>query len=996
MAINLQVQTVKSNNLDTNKNVNTLGVLTLTEKDIHFGTGTKNITYGGSSYDDTELKALINNKLDTSTYDTDKVTYALKSEIPSTDNLVTKDEITDFITSDALTDYAKTTDIPDITNLATKDELNALDIPDVSNLATKDELSLKANTTDLDNYATTTNVGDITTLKTGDKTSVVNAINEIDTAIENIKASGYDDSKLRTEISNWLAEKQDKLTAGDNITIDDTGKISATSSATYDDTELNNKITAVENSLATKVNISTLSNYLKTETYTADKDTFALKTDIPDISNLATKDELPDITGLAKQTDVDTKDTELETKITGVETKVGTLDNLTTTAKDDLVLAINEVNGKSVDLSDYYTKAEVTTELGNYVTSSDVEANYVKYTEAGNLYATKVDLDTKIDKTSLDAYALDDDVLAVSNKIGVLDDLTTTSKENVVASLNEIEAKVEQLQLSGYDDTELRTLISAKADQSSITEINDALGNTSTLGSDNIIDKLSTMDASITSLSSQAMTQIGASNAKVTALQTNQGTIDDLTTNSKTLVGAINEVKESVANVDHSAFATKTDVANDLATKVDTSTLDNYMLKTDIEAADTAIKDSIGTLTNLTTTEQSTLVGAINEIDSDITKLEAADKTLQTNIDTKVNQTDYNSKVTELETKDSTLEQSVTTEKNRATAEEQRLQNEIDAKTKAAVYASGTEFKKYDFVIHANKIYLVGATFTASGNFSNDSNYLVALQDEGNMGVVTYATGISIKNGQTVLHNTDDGRQELYICTQDIETTTDWASDSTKMVSYGASINLDNYYNKSEVDDMLSNKMDTLAPGKGVTVSRGDTSITVSADMDIAATASKIVQRGTEGEANVNTPTTLTDTTVVNNKQLTDQLANYVQSTTLSNYVETTTLDNYVTTSTYNTDKANTNILISSKQNTLTAGDNIEITNNVIKSTYSYDDTEVKNLIAQKQNTLIAGEGIEIDTTTNTIKSTLTGIEVVDTMPSNPVAGTIYFVRATS
>lgn len=566
------------------------------------------------------------------------------------------------------------------------------------------------------------------------------------------------------------------------------------------------------------------------------------------------------------------------------------------------------------------------------------------------------------------------DIWSGSKSEKSLDDIRSLAFDTTLVTDKTLSAPLSNIGGSGsgtgtdYDDTELRE---------EITKIN----------------------TQINALSSQAMTQIATNNAALKQVQTNQGTIANLSTKATNIVDAINEVNTNLNSVDHSAYALKTDVTTSLAKKVDTTTLDKYMLKTDIQAADTSIKNTIGTLSSLTTTKKDTIVNAINELDADTVTLEQQHTVLQANIDKKLNITDFNNKVDELKLDHTTLEQSIKSETARATTEEQRLQNEMDAKTKAAAYNIGTKFNTYDFVIHANKIYLVGQSFTATGNFTNDSVYLVALQDDdSNLGVVTYSAGISIKNGQTVLHNTDDGGQELYICTQDIDNTTTWDVDSTKMVSYGASINLDNYYNKSEVDAMLARKMDLLSQGEGVVVTRSDTAITVSADMSTTPTANKIMQRDSEGSSTVNMPNSIISTTIVNNKYLNDtlttKLADYALTTDLDSYATLVELAKYVPSTTYTAKVTELEQSLATKQETLTAGDNIVINNGIISGTAAYDDSELRTEIAKKQDTLVAGTGITIDSTTNTISSTMTGIQVVDTLPTTVDADTIYFVRA--
>ena len=87
----------------------------------------------------TQLEA----KLDITTYNNDKATFALKSEIPT--DYVTDDEIAGYVTTEtAEATYAKKTEIPDTSTLATKTELS-------------EGLAGKANTNDLSNYLTTDN-----------------------------------------------------------------------------------------------------------------------------------------------------------------------------------------------------------------------------------------------------------------------------------------------------------------------------------------------------------------------------------------------------------------------------------------------------------------------------------------------------------------------------------------------------------------------------------------------------------------------------------------------------------------------------------------------------------------------------------------------------------------------------------------------------------------------------------------------------------------------
>lgn len=74
---------------------------------------------------------------------------------------------------------------------------------DLSNYYTKEEVD-----TLIVNFASKTDTGDIADLTTTNKNSLVQAINEIDAAIDNIQTKGYDDTELR----NLIATKADKTT----------------------------------------------------------------------------------------------------------------------------------------------------------------------------------------------------------------------------------------------------------------------------------------------------------------------------------------------------------------------------------------------------------------------------------------------------------------------------------------------------------------------------------------------------------------------------------------------------------------------------------------------------------------------------------------------------------------------------------------------------------------------------------------------------------------
>ena len=157
--------------------------------------------------------------------------YAKKSEIPSMDNVATKDEL------------------PDMSNVATKDELFSGDYNDLENKPTIPDTSnfaLKTDIPNMDNVATKDEIPVIPEFKT------INGNSIIGTGNITIEGGGqaYDDTELRNRIGALESKP-------DNDTI-------------YDDTEIRGLIAGKQ-----------------------DAGDYALKSELPDMSNVATKDEIP-------------------------------------------------------------------------------------------------------------------------------------------------------------------------------------------------------------------------------------------------------------------------------------------------------------------------------------------------------------------------------------------------------------------------------------------------------------------------------------------------------------------------------------------------------------------------------------------------------------------------------------------------------------------------------------------------------------------------------
>ena len=205
----------------------------------------------------------------------------------------------------------------------------------------------------------------------------------------------------------------------------------------------------------------------------------------------------------------------------------------------------------------------------------------------------------------------------------------------------------------------------------------------------------------------------------------------------------------------------------------------------------------------------------------------------------------------------------VTEEKTRAEGVETQIKAELDAKTKAVYHRANIALKANDFVIHANKVYLVKEAFTTTDNFDTDKAKLFNLAESMSsaFSLVEYADNIpvSIHSGQQVLK---DGK--LYVCKVDIEATSTWDVDKANMVDLGSTIDLTDYYNKAATDALLKQKMNVITPGAGLKVEQLDDKVKMSADMSKEPISEKIVQYTLESSINAKVPNVKTDDTVIN------------------------------------------------------------------------------------------------------------------------------------
>lgn len=137
------------------------------------------------------------------------------------------------------------------------------------------------------------------------------------------------------------------------------------------------------------------------------------------------------------------------------KTAIGTLSNLTTTNKTNLVSAVNEVNDKTSTIGDVTTLT--TTNKTNLVSAvNEVNSKTTGIGDLGDLAtASKTDLVTAINE--------------VDGNVGNLSTLSTTSKASTVSAINELVTK--EGSLNDLETTSKASLVSAINELATKTEV---------------------------------------------------------------------------------------------------------------------------------------------------------------------------------------------------------------------------------------------------------------------------------------------------------------------------------------------------------------------------------------------------------------------------------------------------------------------------------------------------------------------------------------------
>ena len=426
--------------------------------------------------------------------------YALKTELPSTNGLVTTEQLTEAknsvvekinnkgyaTTSSVEETYAKKTDLPtpyndsalvervttlenkppvDLSNYATKQELASISgnqLP-VDNLVTKDELASK-------NYLTTHQ--DISNLATKEELNEVrNSQPTVDTSTLVTKQE-LEDKHYATEqsLNNYALKSELPQPYNDSELVQKIGQLEARvdKDTVYDDTLLKERVTALENrptTGGTSGNIDT-SHFITDEIL----ESKGFLTTHQDISNLATKEELAKTvtkeeleekhyvtseqisSTYATKSEIPTpySDTELVKRITVLENKQ---DNDTVYDDAELKRRVTALEEKpNVDTSNFVTTAIL--ESKGYLTSHQDTSNFALKTELPQPYndsALVSRVQALENRPTVDTSHLD-----LSGKVDATE--YNSFKENAASTVNSMRTRLSRVEKTLLEQQPNQTL----------------------------------------------------------------------------------------------------------------------------------------------------------------------------------------------------------------------------------------------------------------------------------------------------------------------------------------------------------------------------------------------------------------------------------------------------------------------------------------------------------------------------------------------------------
>lgn len=318
-------------------------------------------------------KGELSKKLDISTYDTDKKSFALKTDLPDLENYVTKESADNI--------YAKKNEIPDISPLATKEEISDMETKSnaastyqpIGDYATNSQLQGKADVEELNKYLTKDTAeetyakkGDVPTLPIasadtlgGIKVGAGLSINP-ETGVLKANGGGVADS---VDWNNITSKPETFTPSSHNHSIADINTLQET---------LNNKADKNE-----------LSNKLDIDTYNTDKDTFSTKSDLQNKVDKEEGKSLVSDSEIVKLAELKNYDD------TDIKSSISTL----TETKADKTAISDMATQTWVESKDYLTEHQ---DISNLATKTELSEGLESKQDKGD-YALRESLNSKQD-----------------------------------------------------------------------------------------------------------------------------------------------------------------------------------------------------------------------------------------------------------------------------------------------------------------------------------------------------------------------------------------------------------------------------------------------------------------------------------------------------------------------------------------------------------------------------------------------------------------------
>lgn len=470
-------------------------------------------------------------------------------------------------------------------------------------------------TNDLSNF-----VGDSANLTTTEDSSVVGAINELDSDIgarphTNLTTT----AKTLTGAVNELDNEIGSLTS---LTTTDTTDIVA--SINELDSELGTITSAAMGTTANTVSgaiaevdgrLDSNDTFIGTHSLdtTATTVTGAINEHEGDIGNMT-------LTGLSASN--------LSAAARELRTELGDVTALTTPTTTDAVTAINELDSDLDVLTARVDSDDIDiTELQNFV-NPGVALTTTASTVAAAINEHETDIGN-MSLTGLTATNISAGIRELRTELGNHNSLTTTATTNTVAAINELDAELGTI-TTGAMGTTASTVSGAIAELDSdrdvlitFVEPKQAITTTATT----VADAINEHDAELGTISSGAM---GTTASTVSgAIAEVDGRLDSndtfigthsLDTTATTVTGAINEIHTDYDSLNDTKIGSLSSLnTGDISDVSSVVAAINDVAATAQQVFDsaTAINNKIGSLANLNTTAQGSVVAAINELEAD-------------------------------------------------------------------------------------------------------------------------------------------------------------------------------------------------------------------------------------------------------------------------------------------------------------------------------------------------------------------------------------------